>query len=217
MSRRNLDIVLATGGAMFALLVLVLGLVALNEANFAKDTVKQQLGEQQIFFKEDAKLTDAERQLPGLVKYAGQQVETGKQAEAYSDMIALHMEESAKTAGYPGATYATIGTPQGELRTKLAQAKAAGDPNAAELDKQLTAVTNLRDTMFRGETLRGLLLTTYGFSILGERAELAAYIAFGIAAVAVLLAGAGYLHAFVTPKDVRVLGGQLTPAPARTR
>jgi hypothetical protein len=213
MSRRHLDIVIATGGALVAILVLALGIVARNEANFAKENVREQLAEQQIFFKEESKLTPSEREAPGVVKYAGQQLLTGEQAQAYAGYIAVHLREQAEKAGYPGATYASIGTPQTELRNQVAQAKAAGDPNAAELEKHLAAVNTLRDNQFRGETLRGLLLTTYGFSVLGERAALASNIAFGIAAVAVLLSAAGFVHAFVTPKEQRAFGG--VPAPAR--
>jgi hypothetical protein len=217
MSRRHLDIVIATGGAMFAILVFVLGMVARNEANFAKRTIKEQLSEQQIFFKEESKLTESERQNPGTVKYAGQQLTTGAQAKAYAEYIGGHLKDQATAAGYPGATYASIGSMQTELRTKVAEAQKANDPQLAELQKQLTAVNTLRDNQFRGETLRGLLLTTYGFSVLGERAALAATIAFGIAAVAAVLAAAGYVHAFVTPKEKTVLGGIFAPGRVTTR
>lgn len=215
MSRRNLDLVIATGGAMFAVLVLVLGVVMWNEADFAKQTVHEQLSEQQIFFKEEAALTPSERALPGVVANAGAQVTSGGQAQAYAGVIGLHLAEQAEKAGYPGATYATIGTPQTQLRNQVAQAKAAGDPQLAALEQQYAAVTALRDNQFKGETLRGLLLTTYGFSVLGERAALAANIAFGIAAVAALLATAGFIHAFATPKARPVLGGVLAPIPTK--
>ncbi|MFN8556811.1 MAG: hypothetical protein U0531_05485 [Dehalococcoidia bacterium] len=146
-----------------------------------------------------------------LVENGGKVMETGAQAECYANYyIALHLEESAKRAGYDGETYASIGAKQTALRTQATEAKAKNDPQAAELQKQLDAVNNLRDTQFRGETLRGLLLTSYGFSIFGEKAALAASICFGIAAVAVLLSVAGFVHALVTPREELVLGGQLT-------
>ena len=215
MSRRHLDIIIATGGALFAVLVAVLGVVMWNEADFAKDNVRTQLSEQQIFFKDADKLTESERQNPGTVKYAGQQLTTGEQAQAYAAYIGGHLKDQATTAGYPGATYASIGAVQTELRTKVAQAKAANDPAAADYEKQLAAVNALRENQFKGETLRGMLLTTYGFSVLGERAALASTIAFGIAGVAALLAAAGFVHAFATPKEKTVLGGVFAPAPTR--
>jgi hypothetical protein len=216
MTRRQLDIIIAVSGAMFAILVVTLGLVLRNEANFAKDSVTTQLAEQKIMFKEEAALTPGERELPGVVTYAGEQLTTGKQAEAYAGIIALHMDESAEKAGFGGETYASISTPMAQLRTQIAEAKKAGnDQAAADLQKKLDAATALRETQFKGETLRGMLLTSYGFSVIGERAALAAFIAFGIAAVAALLSVAGFVHAFITPKDQPVLGrqGQRAPSP----
>ncbi len=214
MSRRNLDIIIATGGALFAVLIVTLAVVLRNEANFAKDNVTTQLSEQRITFTAADKLRPEEAALPGLTRYAGQPLTTGKQAEAYAGYIGVHLKEQAEKAGYPGATYATIGNVQTQLRSQLAEAKAKQDPAAADLEKQLTAVTALRENQFKGETLRGMLLTSYGFSVLGERALLAATIAFGIAAVAAILSIAGFVHALVTPKERRALEGILAPAPA---
>jgi hypothetical protein len=218
MTRRQLDIGLATGGALFALLVLGLGLVLRNQGDFAKSYVKEQLGEQRIMFPAAEKLTDTEKTWKSgsvcLVENGGKLLETGAQAECYANYyINLHLEESATRAGYPGETYASIGAVQTQLRTQVADAKATNDPAAADLEKQLTAVNALRDTQFRGETLRGLLLTSYGFSIFGERAALAANLAFGMAAVVALLAIAGFVHAFVSPKDQPVLRGRRASAP----
>jgi hypothetical protein len=217
MTRRHLDIVLATGGALLALLILGLGLVAKNQADFAKTYVADQLGEQRINFPAAEKLTDAEKNWkPGSVclsANAGQLMQTGAQAECYANYyIAVHLEESAKKAGFAGETYASISTPQAALRTQIAEAKAANDPKAADLEKQLAAATSLRETQFKGETLRGLLLTSYGFSIFGERAALGGTIAFGLAAVLALVSAAGFVHALVTPTDQPVLGGKLAPA-----
>jgi hypothetical protein len=55
--------------------------------------------------------------------------------------------------------------------------------------------------MQTGETLRGLLLTVYGFSVLGSMAGLAGSILYGLAAVMLVLSIAGFVHAFVTPKE----------------
>jgi hypothetical protein len=110
------------------------------------------------------------------------------------------MSESAIEAGYEGETYASIGAVQRGLRADLQAATEAGDPTEA-IQADLDAVNGLRDSMFRGETLRGLLLTTYGFSIFGERAELAATIVYVFAGLMALLSIAGLVHAFTTKKD----------------
>ena len=114
------------------------------------------------------------------------------------------MRESAIEAGYEGATYATLGGVQRGLRADLQTATDAGEPTD-EIQANLDAVNGLRETMFKGDTLRGLLLTTYGFSIFGERAELAATIVYIFAAVMVLLSLAGLIHAFTTKKDETVM------------
>jgi len=220
MTRRHLDIILATGGAVFALLILGLGLVAFNQANYAKDYVKTELSAQKITFTPADKLDNETKSWKSgsscLVENGGKLLETGAQAECYANYyIALHLDQAATKAGYPGATYATIGDVQTDLRNQIAAAKQANDPKAADLQKQLDSVTALRETQFKGESLRGMLLTSYGFSIFGERAALAAYILIGIAAVAAIVSVAGFIHAFMTPKDQRVFGGQFSPAPTR--
>ena len=57
------------------------------------------------------------------------------------------------------------------------------------------------DSLFRGETLRGLLLTSYGFSVFGERAAQAALVAFLAAAVLAIASIAGLVHAFSKAGD----------------
>jgi hypothetical protein len=104
------------------------------------------------------------------------------------------MKESAKGAKVEGATYATLGAEVTKAKTAAADAKTAGQPTDA-LDARVTELSGLRDTMFKGETLRGLLLTSYGFSIFGDRAGLAADVCFAAFALMVLLSIAGFIHA----------------------
>jgi hypothetical protein len=207
MKRRTLDVAFSIGGLLFAALLMVLGLVLNNQANFADDYVSSQLAAQQINFPAEENLR-GEQDAPGgecLLTYAGQTMTTGKMAECYANQfIAFHMAESATEAGFPGATYASLGGPQRELRGQLQEATDAGQPTE-EIQAQLDEVNGLRDTMFRGETLRGLLLTTYGFSIFGERAATAALVCFIAAGLLALLSIAGLIHAFATKKDETVL------------
>jgi hypothetical protein len=209
-SRKTLDIALAGGGAILAVLLLVLGLVLANQASFARSYVKDQLGEQKIAFASVDKLTDEEKDWkPGsacLTNYAGKTLETGKGAECYANFyIKLHMETSADKAGYPGETYATLGGIQTQLRADIAAANQKGDTTAAaDLQKKLDSATSVRGTLQTGETLRGLLLTSYGFSIFGEKAAQAAYVSFGVAAVLAVLSVGGFVHAVITPRDEQV-------------
>jgi hypothetical protein len=59
--------------------------------------------------------------------------------------------------------------------------------------------------LFRGETLRGLLLTSYGFSIFGDRAQTAAYVCYLLALVLFLAAVAGFVHAATRSADRTIL------------
>ena len=197
MRRRTLDILFSAGGLALAGLLLVLGLVMTSNANFSKDYVTDQLSQQNITFKPAADLTDEEKASACVVENAGTALVTGKQAECYAnDFIGLHLKETAD-----GMTYAEIGVPQSELRAQVAAAQQANDPALPGLQKQLADITQKRDTLFKGETLRGLLLTSYGFSTLGEKADQAATVAYAGAALLALLSVFGFIHALVTPRS----------------
>jgi hypothetical protein len=201
MKRRTLDMVFVAGGVLLAVLLGVLGLVMKANADFAKDYVKDQLSQQQINFTPAAALSPEEAASSCLVEFAGTPLDSGPKAECYAnDYIALHMSESATTAGYPGATYATLGAITREIRTELTAATEAGNPTD-EIQARVDAATTLRESMFKGETLRGLLLTSYGFSVFGEKGSQVETVAF-IAALVLLLASlAGLVHFARTPKD----------------
>jgi len=197
MKRRTLDILFSIGGFVLAILLLAVGLVMTSNANFAKNYVTDQLSEQRITFKAKADLTAEEKKADCLVKYAGKRLTTGKQAECYAnEFINLHL----KSIG-GGKTYAELGADQTALRAKLAAAQKSNDPSAADLQKQLTTLTADRETVFHGETLRGLLLTSFGFSEFGAKAELAALAAYLAAGLLALLSIAGLIHAAAIPKD----------------
>ncbi|GAA1369984.1 hypothetical protein [Catellatospora chokoriensis] len=208
MKRRTLDLMFSLGGVAIAILLTVAGVVLTANANFATDYVTSQLAEQNITFKTLDTLTPEEREQPGLVEYAGQKLTTGKQAEVYAlQFIGLHLKN---TAG--GKTYADLGVPQSQLRAQVAEATKNNDPNLAALQQQLTEVTAQRETMFKGETLRGLLLTTYGFSEFGVKAGQAALVAYLAALVMALLSIAGFVHAFRTPRTEAFAPVETAPA-----
>jgi hypothetical protein len=182
MTRRTLDIIFATGGLLAAGLVLVLGLVLQNQANFAKNYVHNQLNEQKITFTPVSGLAANENN-PCLKQYAGTPLDSGAKAACYANhYIAVHLSEINN-----GKTYSQTSN----------DARAITDQNSPEAQ----ALNAKVQTLFRGETLRGLLLTSYGFSIFGDRAQTAAYVCYALAFVLFLAAIAGYIHAAVTKKD----------------
>jgi hypothetical protein len=199
MKRRTLDVVFSVGGLALAALLLVLGLVLVNQADFAKSYVKDQLTQQKITFTPVKQLSDEEKQADCLVTNAARPLTTGKQAECYANKyIGLHV-----TKVNNGKTYSET---SGESRALQAKADAAASTNpdapaTIALEEQATELSGKVDTLFRGETLRGLLLTSYGFSIFGERAFQAALVSFAAALVLLLASIAGFIHAFTTSKD----------------
>lgn len=143
---------------------LAVGGTALGLGAFIQGNIRDELASQQISFSPEEALADEERAIPGIVEYAGQPLTTGNQAKAYSEYIALHMQQSAESAGYPGEVYATLGGIQRQLRAEVAAAEEANDEAALEeAQAKLETVTNLRNTMLTGSNLRGNLLAAYGW------------------------------------------------------
>lgn len=197
MKRRTLDILFSVGGLGIAGLLVVMGLVLTSNADFADDYVTKQLQEQRITFKAADKLTEEERQSACVVANAGKPLATGAQAECYAnDFIALHLAKSGN-----GRTYSELGDVQTGLRAQIADAQAAESADLPALQKQLADVTAQRETVFKGETLRGVLLTSYGFSVLGQKGAQFATVAFAAAALMALLSFAGFVHALATPRS----------------
>ncbi|MDG4797771.1 hypothetical protein [Micromonospora sp. WMMD1082] len=195
MKRRTLDILFSIGGLGLAALLLVIGIVLTSNANFANTYVRDQLGAQNITFTPADQLSDDEKNVECLVENAGKELTTGKQAECYAnEYIGLHLKNMAG-----GQTYADLGQPQSQLREQVATAQQTNDPALADLQAQLAEVSAQRDTVFKGETLRGLLLTSYGFSEMGTKAGQAATVMYLGAALLLLLSLAGLVHAFRTP------------------
>jgi hypothetical protein len=200
MKRRTLDLIFATGGVFAAALILVLGLVLQDQADFADDYVHDQLAAQKIVFTP----TDAlgpDTQASCLKDNAGKALTSGKQAECYAnEYIRVHLTEVNA-----GKTYAETSTAQRAVQSQL---QALGDPDSSQA-QTLTArnaeLTGKVQTLFRGEALRGLLLTSYGFSIFGDRAQTAAYVCYALALVLFLAAVAGYIHAATRRADHVVL------------
>ena len=196
MKRRTLDLIVSAGGLVLAGLLLVVGFVLTSNANFANNYVHDQLAAQKISFKTADTLTAEEKQQACLVQYAGQPLTSGAQAECYANnFINLHLQSIAG-----GKTYAELGTVTSGLQAQVTAAQKNNDPNLANLQKQLADANASRDTVFKGETLRGLLLTSFGFSQFGDKAAQAATVAYIATGVLALLALFGLIHAFVTPR-----------------
>jgi hypothetical protein len=189
--RRTIDTVLIAAGVVVTVVLLAAGALLTWGSNFAEDYVSDELSSQNIFFADKASLEEDGR--ADLVKYADEQVTTGAEAEAFASLINTHMQGIAD-----GATYAELGGPQSEARDALAAAQDAGEDDAtiAELQGTVDQLTGQRDSLFRGETLRGLLLSTFAWSTIGRIAGIAAIIAFIAAGAMTVLVVLGLFHRF---------------------
>jgi len=200
MKRKTLDMVFSAGGVAVAILLVLLGFVFKTNADFADSYVHDQLAQQKISFTAAEFLSDEEKASTCLSEYAGTPLDSGKKAECYAnEYIGMHLKGIGG-----GETYATLGAIQTKAKTALADATAANASNVDALKTDLDKINGQRETMFKGETLRGLLLTSYGFSIFGEKAALAAMLSFLGALVMLLASIAGFIHAF-SPKGEKKL------------
>jgi len=184
MRRRTLDALLTTGGLALAALLLVSGGLLTWASTFINHQVTTQLTAQQIFFPPKGEATASPEIGPFINKYAGQQLTTGTQAEAFANhYIAVHLKESGG-----GLTYSQL------------SAKSRANPT----DTKLSAAVN---TAFKGETLRGLLLNAYAFGKMGQIAMIAAVVSFIGAGVMLVLSLLGFAHLRRVDPDVEVLTG----------
>ena len=193
MQRRVFDVLASAGGLVLVVVLVVAGSLLMWAQSFTSSNVHSQLARQEIFFPSKEAFAHAKpgteitpSMIPSVSQYAGQQLLTGDQAEAYAnDFIAVHLSEMP----YHGV-YATI--------SSAARSAKAGSATATEL-------TSLEQVSFQGTTLRGLLLEAYAFATIGVIALWAGIAAFVLAFVMAVLVGLGFYHARTTPPDVELL------------
>jgi len=131
-------------GSMLFLVLAIGGGLLLWGSNFASNMVHNQLSEQKIAFPAKGTAALDPKEFPGLQKYAGQTVDNGPKAKAYADQfIKVHLSQVAG-----GKTYSEM------------SALSRANPNDQTMKAQV-------DTLFKGETLRRLLLNVWGWATVG--------------------------------------------------
>jgi hypothetical protein len=121
--------------------LLVVGALAIYGGNFGRQSVQDRLTPERVSFPPLSAMTGAEQVSVG--QYAGQLVDTGPEAEAFSRYIGGHL---AEVNG--GKTYSET--------SSAARADGLDQKTAADLSAKA-------DTLFKGETLRSILLNAYGW------------------------------------------------------
>src|SRR6476469_9802729 len=189
--RATIDKLVSWGGLILAIVLLVAGGLLTYASVFIGNQVHDQLAAQHVTMpSNETGLTDLPKADQAvLAPYAGQALTTGAQAKAYADhYIAVHLEGIGG-----GKTYS-------EISGQYIQ-QCTSDPKAAAT-QACTDLAGLRQTMFMGSTLRGLLLYGYAFATMGSIAGIGAIAAFIGAALMFLLAGIGFWHSRRAAKDV---------------
>ena len=187
MDRTLLDKLISTSAAVVAITLIALGAAAAYGGSFALDNVRDRLEPQNITIGPAAEMTAEEKAIVG--DYADEKVDTGTEAEAYSRYIGLHVSEIGG-----GKTYSELGGPLFALEAQIEEATAAGEDTAA-MEAELAGLRGQRDTVFKGETLRAILLNAYGWWTVGQ-ITLYAGIGMVMAGTALaLLAALGFRHA----------------------
>jgi len=193
--RRNSRFVLSTAGFAVAVILLAVGGLTLWGSAYVHNTVQGQLASQQIYFPPKAAFAHAKAgteitpsMIPSVSQYAGEQLLTGQQAEAYADhFIAVHISNMSG-----GKTYSQL------------SAESLAQPDNTKL-------AGLVNTVFKGETLRSMLLNAYGWWKVSQITYIASIVSFALGGLS--LAGATVGLAFSRkPRVTQVIGHEsITP------
>jgi len=178
--RSAFDKLISGAGLALAIVLLAAGGLLTWAHSFIDNQVHDQLTMQAITMPSGEALAGLPKaDANALKEYAGSKLDTGPEAKAYADnYILVHMNSMSK-----GKTYSQV---SGEFIGLTDEQKASPE------GQQLGA---MRQSLFMGDTLRGLLLYGYAFATIGTIAGIAAWVSFGAAAVLLALVALGLGHA----------------------
>jgi hypothetical protein len=182
-TRSLLDRIVSVTGGIMAFALVALGAAAIYGGSFAMDNVRDRLEPQKITFPPAEAMSDFDKS-EGLTAFAGEEVDTGVEAEAFSRYIGGHLAEVNE-----GKTYS-----ESSSESRAYAAEVGEDPTAAEA-ATMGELSGKVDTLFRGETLRGMLLNAYGWWTVGQ---ITLWVGFGMVAIGLVLAlfaALGFRHA----------------------
>jgi len=185
MRRRTFDVLVSTGGLLIAAVLLAAGILLGWGHAFANSQVTSQLSAQKIVFPtksspEFTVLPKANQAEMG--QYAGQLMTNGAQAQVYANyFIARHLYLIGG-----GKTYSQL------------SAESLANPTNVTLATQV-------QTVFRGTTLRSMLLEAYGFWKFGQIALVASIVSYIGAGLMLILSIFGFVHERRTAPEAEVL------------
>jgi hypothetical protein len=185
MRRRTFDALVSAAGLLLAAVLVIAGVLLTWGHTYASNQVTSQLSAQKIVFPtktspEFTVLPEANQAEMG--KYAGQPMTTGAQAQVYADyFIARHLYLIGG-----GKTYSQL------------SAESLAHPTNTALAAQV-------QTVFRGTTLRSMLLEAYGFWTFAQIALIGAIAAYAAAGLMLILSVLGFAHLRRTGPDKELL------------
>jgi len=194
MRRRTFDALVSAAGLLLTVVLIVAGVLLTWGHSYANNQVTSQLSAQKIVFPtktspEFTVLPKANQAEMG--QYAGQLMTNGAQAQVYADyFIARHL-------------YLIGG---GKTYSQLSEESLTHPTNAA-LAAQV-------QTVFRGTTLRSMLLEAYGFWTFARIALVAAIASYIAAGLMLILSLLGFAHLLRTSPEQEVLPKVAKTAPA---
>jgi hypothetical protein len=183
MDRKAWDRLVSWSGLVVAIVLILVGAMAVYGGNFGQQNVRDRLEPQSVQFPPYDAMTPTEQQEVG--SFAGQQVVNGVQAEAFARYIAGHL---AEVNG--GQTYSQTSA-------------AARDPNTPP--KQAAVLAGMADTLFKGETLRSILLNAYGWWTVATIALYAGWVMIAAGILLLVLAILGFRHNRKANADLTVV------------
>ena len=193
MKRRTFDKMVTVVGVGLSVFLFVASALMNWGYSFTDNTVKSQLSAQQITMpgatgnaKEDATTTAFFKD------NGGKLMTNGKQAQMYADhYIAFHLSAMPTYAAASNAS-------------RSATAALAADPKNADLQAKADSAAKVVETVFKGESLRGMLLNAFAFWQIGQIAKIGALASLVGGILLLILSIAGWVHLRRTPEDATI-------------
>jgi hypothetical protein len=192
--RSAFDKLISWTGMILAVVLLGAGGLLFWAHSFIQDEVTAQLTQQDITMPSGDALAGLPKADANALKpYAGSKLDTGPEAKAFADhYIRVHMNEASNNSTYEAVS--------GQYISMTDEQKAS--PEGQQL-------AQLRQTMFMGNTLRGLLLYGYAFATMGTIAGIAAISAWVAGGITLVLVALGLWHS----RRVEHTAERTVPAP----
>jgi len=198
MKRRTIDRIVSWLGLGLSAFLFVTAALLNWGYNFANDSVTENLAAQKITFPaadSDSLKNLADEDRAAIEPFAGLALTTGEQAKAYADhYIGAHVKGIAG-----GKTYSEV---SGEALAVSAQSRA--NPADTELAAKAATLMGQRQSLFMGETLKGLLGYAFAFWQIGQIAMYAMWAALAGGVLMLILSILGFMPLLRTPNSVTV-------------